>query len=80
MLKLLEKEHRAMESMPTGKDLVLVHSVLLLHHLLQSSITQNLGVASKVKNLAMDSMLFFSDCLLHIQAVFRVSVKMPLWT
>ena len=40
---------------------------------LQSSITQNLGVPSKVTILAMDSMFLFADRLLHLQAVFRVA-------
>ena len=64
-----------MSSTPTGKALVLVQHVLSLHHFLQSSVPQNLGVPSKVITLAMDSMFFFVDCLLHLQAVFRVSGK-----
>ena len=39
-----------------------------------------LTVASKVTTLAMYSMFFFVDCLLYLQAVFRVAKKMPLWT
>ena len=39
----------------TGTDLILFQCVLSLHHLLQSSIFQKLGVASKVTTLAMDS-------------------------
>ena len=76
----VEKEQRAISSTPTGEFLVLVQSVLYLHHFLQSSIPHNLGVASKVTTLAMDSMFFFADNLLHIQAVFRVSGEMSLWT
>ena len=64
-----------MSSMPTGKALLIVHSVLSLHHFLQSSIPQNLGVPSKLTTLAMDSMFFFADRLLHLQAVFRVAGK-----
>ena len=64
-----------MSSTPTGKALVLVQSVLYLHHFLQSSIPQNLGVPSKVTTLEMDNMFFFADLLLHLQAVFRVAGK-----
>ena len=78
--KLMDKEQRAMSSIPTGKALVLVQIVLSLHHFLQSSIPQNLGVASKVTTLATESMLNFLDRLLHLQAVFRVCGKMPLCT
>ena len=78
--KLMEKEQRAMTSTPTGKALLIVWRVLSLHNFLQSSIPQNLGVASKVTTLAMDSMFFFADYLLCLQALFRVSGKMPLWT
>ena len=60
---------------PIGKALLLVQSVLSLHHYLQYFIPQNLGVASKVTNLAMDSMIFFAGSLLHLQAVFRVTGK-----
>ena len=66
--KSMEKEHRAMSSTPTGKDLLLVQRVLSLHHFLQYSIPLNLGVASKVSTLAMDCMFFFADRLLHLQA------------
>ena len=76
--KLTEKEQRSMTSTPTGKALLLVQCVFYLHHFLQSYIPQNLGIASKVATLAMDSMFFFVDNLLHLQAVFRVSGKMPL--
>ena len=64
-----------MTSTPTGKDLLLVQCVLSLKLFLQPSIPQNLGLASEVTTLAMDSMFFFVDSLLHIQAVFRVSRK-----
>ena len=47
--KPMEKEQWAMSSMPTGKALLLIQRVLSLHHFLQSSIPQNLSVASKVK-------------------------------
>ena len=78
--KSMEKEQRAMKSMPTRRALILIQHVLSLHHFLKSSIPQKLGVASKVTALAMDSMFFFADRLLHLQALFRVSGKMPLWT
>ena len=78
--KLMEKEQRVMSSTPTGKALLLIQRVLYLHHFLQSSIPQNLGVSSKLTTLALDSMFFFADRLLHLQAVFRVSGKMPRWT
>ena len=74
--KSMEKEQRAMSSTPTGKALVIVRCVFSLHHFLRSSIPQNLGVPSKVTTLAMDSLFFFGGCLLHIQAVFRVTGKM----
>ena len=45
-----------MSSTPEGKDLLLIQCVLSLHHFLQSSIPQNLGVASEVKTLETDSM------------------------
>ena len=37
--KLMEKEQRAMISMPTGKDLLLIQRVIYLYHFLQYSIT-----------------------------------------
>ena len=75
----MDKEQRAMTSALTVKALLLVQRILYLHHLLQYYIPQNLGIPSKVTTLAMDSMFFFADSLLHLQAVFRVSGKMPLW-
>ena len=78
--KLMEKKQRAMTSNLTGKDLLLVWCVLYLHHFIQSSIPQNLGVASKVTTLSMESIFFFADNLLHLQAVCRVAKKIPLWT
>ena len=78
--KLMEKEQQAMSSTPKGGALLLIQNVLLLRHFLHSSVPHNLGVASKVTTLAMDSMFFFADRLLHLQAVFRVAKKMPLWT
>ena len=57
-LKLMEKEQRAMTSTPTGKALVIVQHVISLHHFIQFSIPQNLGVASKITTLEMDSMFF----------------------
>ena len=62
-----------MTSTPTGKALLLVQSVLSLHHFLKSYIPQNLGVSSKVTTLVMDSMFFFANRLLHLQVVFRVA-------
>ena len=56
--KPMEKEQRSTTSAPTGRALLLVLRVLLLHHFLQFSIPQNLEVASKVTTLTMDS--FFS--------------------
>ena len=76
----MEKEQQAMASTPTGKALLLVQRVLSLHHFLQGSLTQSLGIASKVTTLEMDNMFFFADCLLQLQAVFRVAGKMTLWT
>ena len=78
--KLTEKEQWAMSSMPKGEALVLVQRVLSLHHFLQSSIPQNLVVASKLTALAMDSMFLLADSLFCPQAVFRVAKKMSLWT
>ena len=80
MRKSMEKEQRTISSTPTGKALVLVHCVVSLHHFLQSSVPQNLSVASKVTTLAMDSMFFFAGRLLHLQAVFIVAGKMSLLT
>ena len=77
--KSTEKEQQAMTSPPTGKALLLIQRVISLHHFLQSAILQNLSVASKVTSLATDSMFFFADHLLHLQGVFRVARKMPLW-
>ena len=73
--KSMEKEQRAMTSTPIGVYFLLVQRFLSLFHFLQSSIPQNLGVASKVTTLEMDSMFFFGDCLLRLQAVFRVAGK-----
>ena len=70
-----EKEQQAMASTPTGKALILVQCVLSLNHFLQYYTPQNLGVASKLTTLEIDSMCVFTDCLLHLQAVFRISVK-----
>ena len=64
-----------MTSTPIGKALLLVQCVLYLHRFIQSSTTQNLGIASKVTTLAIGSMFFFADRLLHIQAVSRVPGK-----
>ena len=77
--KLMEKEQRATPSTPEGKALLLIQSVLYLHHFIQSYIPQNLGIASKVTTLATDSMFFIEDSLLHLQAVLRVTGKMLLW-
>ena len=78
--KSMEKEHQAMPSTPTGEALILIQRVLSLHHFLQSSIPQNLGVASKVTTLATESISFFADRLLHLQSVFRVAGKILIWT
>ena len=61
-----------MSSTPKGYALVLVPGVLSLHRFLQYSIPQNLGVPGNVITLAMDSMFFFADFFLHLQAVYRV--------
>ena len=71
----MEKEQWAMTSTLKSRALLLVQRVLSLHHFLQSSTPQNLGFASKVTTLAMDSMFFFADSLLHLQAVFIVAKK-----
>ena len=73
--KSTEKEHRAMTSTPTGKALLLIHRVLSLLHFILSSIPKNLGIASKVTTLETNSMFFFADRSLHLQAVFRVAGK-----
>ena len=75
----MDKEHRATTSTPTGNYLLLIQCVLSLYHFLQYPIPQNLGVASKLTTFSMDSMFFFTNCLLHLQAVLRVSRKMSLW-
>ena len=77
--KFMDKEQRAVISTPTGKALLLIQPVLSLHRFLQYFISHNLGVASKVTTLAMDSIFFFAECLLHLQALFGVAGKMPLW-
>ena len=64
--KSVEKEHRAMPSMPKGKALLFIKRVLYLYYFLLSSIPHNLGVASKVPTLETDRMFFFADRLLHI--------------
>ena len=64
-----------MTSKPIGKALLFVQHLLYLNHFIQSTIPQNLGVASKVTTLAMESMFFFADRLLHLQASFRVARK-----
>ena len=71
--KLTEKEQWAMTSAPTWKALLLLQRMFSWHHLIQSSIPQNLDFASKVTTLAMDGMFFFADRLLHLQAVFKVA-------
>ena len=73
--KSMDKEQRAMKSTLTSRDLILVQCVLYLHHFLQSSVPQTLGFPSKVTTLAMDSICFSVDCLLHLQAAFIVSGK-----
>ena len=78
--KSMEKEHQAMSSTPTGKSLLIIHRFLSVHHFLQSSIPQDLGVASKVITLSTDSIFLFAESLLHLQAVFRVAGKMTFWT
>ena len=78
--KYMYKEQQAMASTPTGKALLLVWCLLSLNHFLQSSIPHNLAVTSKVRTLEIDIIFFFADCLLHLQAVFRVAKKIPLRT
>ena len=76
--KLMKKEQMDMTSTPTGKALLLIHCIISLHHVLKSSIPLKLVVASKVTTLAMDSIFFFADRLLRVQAIFRVARKMPM--
>ena len=76
--KSTEKEQRAMTSTPAGKALLLVRRGISLHHFLKSTIPQNLGVASKLASLSMESMFFFANRLLHLLAVFRIAGKFPL--
>ena len=78
--KLMEKEQQAMTSTQIRRALLIVQHVLSLHHLIKSYITHNLCVDLKVTTLEIDSMFFFADCLIHLQAVFRVAGKMPLRT
>ena len=52
---LMEKEQRAISSTPKGKDLLIIQHALSLHHFLQYSIPQNLGVASKVTIIAYEN-------------------------
>ena len=56
--ELMEKEQRAMAATSTGRALLLVQRVLFLHHFIQYSIPQNLGVASKATTLVMYTMFF----------------------
>ena len=71
----MKKEQWVMTSTTTGEALILVHRVLSLHHFFLYFKPHHLGVASKVTTLEMDSIFFFADCLLHLQAVFRVVGK-----
>ena len=70
-----EEEHRAMPSIPKGKALLLIQRILSLHHFLLSSISHNLGIASKVTTLTTNRMFSVANCLLHLQAVFRFTKK-----
>ena len=72
---LMEKEQQAMLSTPTGKALLVIQRIISLHQSLHSSIPQNLGVTSKVTNLAADSIFLFVDRSLRLQAVFKVAGK-----
>ena len=72
---LMEKGQRGMTSTPIEKALILVHHALSFHHFLKAFIPQNLGVASKVTTLVMDSMFLFANRLLRLQVVFTVSGK-----
>ena len=71
--KSMDKEQRSMKSTPTGKALLLIQRVISLHHYIQSSIPQNLGVNSKVTTLATDSMFYFAGRVLCLQGVCRVA-------
>ena len=42
--------------------------------------TPELGRHLKSNNLGNGQFFFFADCLLHLQALFQLSVKMPIWT
>ena len=55
--------------------MLIICCVLSLHHFLQSSISHNFGVASKVTTSANVQHIFFADRLLHLQAVFGVDKK-----
>ena len=56
--KLMEKEQRATTSTPTCKALLLVHRFISLNYFIQYSISQNLGVSSKVTTLEMENICF----------------------
>ena len=66
--KSMEKEQRAMTSTTRSECPFLAPFSSVFH-------TPELGVPSKVTTLEMDSMFFFADHLLHLQAVFRVAEK-----
>ena len=55
-----------------GKALLLIQLILYLHHLIQSSIPQNLGVASKVTTLVTESMFYlrivYSICKRYLES------------
>ena len=77
--KLMEKEQRYMSSTPTGKAFLIIQRVLSLNHFIKSSIPHNLGVASKVTTLEIDSK-FSSRIVYSIYKWYLESPgKMPLW-
>ena len=71
--KSVDKEQRAVTSTPTGKALLLIQRVISLHHFIQYSIPQNLGVAAKVTTLAMDS--FFSSRIVY--SIYKWYLESP---
>ena len=78
--KSIYKEQWAMASTPTGKALLLVQRVLPLHHFLQSSIPQNVGVALKVQSWRW-TVFFPSWIVYYIYKRYLESLKKnPLWT
>ena len=70
--KFMEKEHQAMTSMTKEEAFLLIQSVPSMPH--------NLGVASKVTILAMDSMFVFADFYFIYKQYLESLENMPRWT